>query len=248
MTREEAIRILDPETTVEALEEIGYYGGFSGDLAKANALCDALTLAVTAIREQEERRWKDVTKMAVDNRAKLIKILRANKDLLHGADVSATQLLRLVDALLNSGVTVQDDNKPLTLDELREMDGEPVWCEKFGWRICYGVTDFRGCPCMETGGGSCIHLEDYGTTWVAYRHKLKMAEDKVVEIDQVKPLTNADRIRAMPDEELAVFLLQDADLCGQCNPLEFCTGYPTDRDRRCVLAVMKFLQQPAKGV
>ena len=45
----------------------------------------------------------------MDNRAKLIKILRANRDLLRGADFSATQFLRLVDALLDSGVTVQDD-------------------------------------------------------------------------------------------------------------------------------------------
>lgn len=54
--------------------------------------------------------------MVVDNRAKIIKILRANKDLLRGSDFSATQFLRLVDALLNSGVTVQDDaekNEPL---------------------------------------------------------------------------------------------------------------------------------------
>lgn len=62
-------------------------------------------------------------------------------------------------------------NAPLTLDELREMDGEPVWCEKFEWRICYGVSDFRGCLCMETGAGSCIQLNDYGKTWLAYRRK-----------------------------------------------------------------------------
>lgn len=62
-------------------------------------------------------------------------------------------------------------NAPLTLEELREMDGEPVWCEKFEWRICYGVSDFRGCLCMETGAGSCIQLNDYGKTWLAYRRK-----------------------------------------------------------------------------
>ena len=33
MTREEAIRILDPETTGEAISEIEYYGGFSGRTA-----------------------------------------------------------------------------------------------------------------------------------------------------------------------------------------------------------------------
>lgn len=62
-------------------------------------------------------------------------------------------------------------NAPLTLDELRELDGEPVWCEKFGWRICYGVSDFRGYLCMETGAGSCIRLNDYGNTWAAYRRR-----------------------------------------------------------------------------
>lgn len=57
MTREEAIRILDPETTREALAEIEYYNGFSGKAAAVQAVTDACVLAVTALREQEERRW-----------------------------------------------------------------------------------------------------------------------------------------------------------------------------------------------
>lgn len=57
MTREEAIRILDPETTVEAISEIEYYGGFSGRTAAVQAVSDACILAVAALREQEQRRW-----------------------------------------------------------------------------------------------------------------------------------------------------------------------------------------------
>lgn len=57
MTREEAIRILDPETTGEALAEIEYYNGFSGNTAAVQAVSDACILAVSALREQEERRW-----------------------------------------------------------------------------------------------------------------------------------------------------------------------------------------------
>ena len=57
MTREEAIRILDPDTTGEALAEIEYYNGFSGKTAAARAVSDACILAVAALREQEERRW-----------------------------------------------------------------------------------------------------------------------------------------------------------------------------------------------
>ena len=60
-------------------------------------------------------------------------------------------------------------NDPLTLDELREMKGEPVYTTRNGWRICYGVTDFTGELHMETGAGSRIPLRDYGKKWLAYR-------------------------------------------------------------------------------
>ena len=61
MTREEAIRILDPVTTGEALAEIEYYNGFAGKTAAVQAVSDACVLAVAALREQEERRWIPVT-------------------------------------------------------------------------------------------------------------------------------------------------------------------------------------------
>ena len=61
MTGEEAIRILDPETTGEALAEIEYYNGFNGKTAAVQAVSDACVLAVSALREQEERRWIPVT-------------------------------------------------------------------------------------------------------------------------------------------------------------------------------------------
>lgn len=55
MTREEAIRILDPKTTAEALAEIEYYAGFRGEEAVAKAVGDACILAVAALREQAQR-------------------------------------------------------------------------------------------------------------------------------------------------------------------------------------------------
>ena len=61
MTREEAIRILDPETSAEALAEIDYYAGFRGKEAEIKAVEDACILAVAALREQEQRRWIPVT-------------------------------------------------------------------------------------------------------------------------------------------------------------------------------------------
>lgn len=61
MTREDAIRILDPETTAEALAEIEYYAGFRGKEAEIKAVEDACILAVAALREQEQRRWIPVS-------------------------------------------------------------------------------------------------------------------------------------------------------------------------------------------
>ncbi len=62
MTREEAIRILDPETTAEALVEYEYYGGFNGKNAMVNAVSDACEVAVEALKMQHgptklDRSW-----------------------------------------------------------------------------------------------------------------------------------------------------------------------------------------------
>lgn len=56
MTREEAIKILDPKTSTKAFMEILYQHDYM-----AQGVIDALNLAVAALREQEERRWIPVT-------------------------------------------------------------------------------------------------------------------------------------------------------------------------------------------
>ena len=72
MTREEAIRILDPETTAEALAEIEYYNGFNGKTAAVQAVSDACVLAVAALREQEQRRWISVEERLPEIRRKCL--------------------------------------------------------------------------------------------------------------------------------------------------------------------------------
>ena len=66
---------------------------------------------------------------------------------------------------------------PLTLEQLREMDGKPVWvecsnlrkyiCPPIGWRILeksitghFGVWD----------GDNCLAERDYGADWLAYAY------------------------------------------------------------------------------
>ena len=51
MTNEEAARILDPETSREALAEIEYYGGFCGMDAVIEASDEACRIAAEALRQ-----------------------------------------------------------------------------------------------------------------------------------------------------------------------------------------------------
>ena len=61
--------------------------------------------------------------------------------------------------------------EPLTLDELREMDGEPVWVQS------PGVPEYGRWAIVEGVGENCLFLHDdftchdYGKTWLAYRQK-----------------------------------------------------------------------------
>ena len=61
--------------------------------------------------------------------------------------------------------------EPLTLDELRKMDGEPVWVQS------PGVPEYGRWAIVEGVGENCLFLHDdftcheYGKTWLAYRHK-----------------------------------------------------------------------------
>lgn len=62
-------------------------------------------------------------------------------------------------------------------------------------------------------------------------------------IGHAKPMRNADKIRAMTDEELAVFLSRGIEQCDYCQLAVFegaCT------ETLCDDAMMKWLQQPAE--
>ena len=53
--------------------------------------------------------------------------------------------------------------EPLTLDELRQMDGEPIWCVSLGANLSRGNGWYIGV------NNWC--LNGYGKTWLAYRQK-----------------------------------------------------------------------------
>lgn len=75
---------------------------------------------------------------------------------------------------------VSPPNAPLTLEELREMVGEPVWIEfihtpaKSEYRIIRTMSDtairFQEYD-KEFGPYASLFLGHYGKTWLAYRNK-----------------------------------------------------------------------------
>lgn len=60
--------------------------------------------------------------------------------------------------------------KPLTIEELRQMDGQPVWIDDWwedshGWELSMDAADyFEGEKRTE---------KEYGSIWIAYRYKPK---------------------------------------------------------------------------
>lgn len=67
-------------------------------------------------------------------------------------------------------------NDPLTLEQLREMDGEAVWiCDPDGSDGMWALVDLEYELCRTAKGGIAI-FDTYGKTWLAYRRKLEEGE------------------------------------------------------------------------
>lgn len=100
------------------------------------------------------------------NRAEVMVLNRPPKQFLEAGNLAMKALEDLVRA-------ERESSRPLTIEELRQINGEPVWLDGFEWRVCYGTSTFRGSEYLETGMGSGIPLDGYGQTWFGYRHKPK---------------------------------------------------------------------------
>ncbi len=88
-------------------------------------------------------------------------------------------------ALISLRLERQRDNpKPLTIEELRQMNGEPVWVKPLNAAKDKGewcVTDFYkdSFDALIPGiDNTWYESKDYGKTWEAYRHKPKEATEE----------------------------------------------------------------------
>lgn len=65
------------------------------------------------------------------------------------------------------------ENKPLTLEQLRQMDGEPVWIDGKdygGWTIFKASANKQVARCLDNVNLS-YYMDDYCKTWLAYARK-----------------------------------------------------------------------------
>ena len=68
----------------------------------------------------------------------------------------------------------EDDNPPLTWEELKQMEGKPVWIELLkgkwkGWDVIGGFDEDDFGVAMVTVRGDDYYKADLGKTWQAYR-------------------------------------------------------------------------------
>lgn len=85
-----------------------------------------------------------------------------------------------IEAIIDDSLTEQP-NAPLTLDELRQMNGEPVWVIDGENHSCYVVVNTKNEDCIDNESGAwCFEfcgMEGDGTLglhkmgWIAYRRK-----------------------------------------------------------------------------
>ena len=111
----------------------------------------ALDMAISALRQEEPNDWVCTLKCTA---------LMEEGMCSHGG----------LCCLYESQRTIKE-NQPLTLDDLRQMDGEPVWVQS------PGVPEYGRWAIVEGVGENCLFLHDdftchdYGKTWLAYRQK-----------------------------------------------------------------------------
>lgn len=74
---------------------------------------------------------------------------------------------------IRSMPTLTPPNEPLTIEELREMNGEPVWIVDVGPHKWYGpgwaIVDRDNCLVRTVKNWNAVFFESYGERWLAYR-------------------------------------------------------------------------------
>lgn len=101
-------------------------------------------------------------------------------ELLHrdGTNDRANQIIYDFDMAPEVEAEPFPPNDPLTLEELREMCGEPVWIERHDggqsrWAIVGDCDSLYGVYFGTAQGGMRLHYEECGKSWIPHRNKVE---------------------------------------------------------------------------
>ena len=124
---------------------------------------------------------------AIKNREKCLRYLEALEQKANPQNVEAVRWsVKALKFMQRS--TLTPPNEPLTIEQLREMDGEPVWCkwllpedraiEQGKWFIVISG-DKAGLEIKRPAEYGChfCKIDDFGKTWLAYRRPPEGTED-----------------------------------------------------------------------
>ena len=124
---------------------------------------------------------------AIKNREKCLRYLEALEQKANPQNVEAVRWsVKALKFMQRS--TLTPPNEPLTIEQLREMDGDPVWCkwllpedraiEQGKWFIVISG-DKAGLEIKRPAEYGChfCKIDDYGKTWLAYRRPPEGTED-----------------------------------------------------------------------
>lgn len=124
---------------------------------------------------------------AIKNREKCLRYLEALEQKANPQNVEAVRWsVKALKFMQRS--TLTPPNEPLTIEQLREMDGETVWCkwllpedraiEQGKWFIVISG-DKAGLEIKRPAEYGChfCKIDDYGKTWLAYRRPPEGTED-----------------------------------------------------------------------
>ena len=112
-------------------------------------------------------------------RAGIITVAKNAADAWRGTDTyhQAAQIIDMLVSELEGEPTLTPPNEPLTIEQLREMNGEPVWIVDIKGRKWYppgwAIVDRENCLVRLVKSWNPIFFEKYGEWWIAYRRPLE---------------------------------------------------------------------------
>ena len=164
MTKEEAIKVL----RTESIES----GGAAPSVCR---FLEALDMAVSALRQQGVP-YKDVgtnDPLTLDDAIAHLDDTLSDTGRKWSCESCRMEHVQLRAWLAELRDIKQARNAPLTMDELRKIDREPVWCveitgrEEWLFRIDGGFADMYG----EFTSDDFMSWDNYGKLWWCYRQK-----------------------------------------------------------------------------